>query len=328
MGKKDETEKNESKVKPMLVLGEEWFEENGLPWSGKRGTVVSIYYSFPGNQNASGSTGTNVISQKLIPWGDDAEPRVYISPFALKRRIRDYWIKKGENVGFKEDYARGIVDIKNEEITNYIDYDLFGFMSGKKEKKEEEKETKKKEKLRARPGPITSWGAVSLETYRSFIDFNSSLRPTSGESEEGGSLFNRAISKEFYFTSFYINPDLIGVDPTSELEGKDKQALLELKKKRLGLFFEGLKYAMQKDTGGPRDKPACVFMGVSIGEYAYPIDDKLIFRSIKISNDKIVEIGVPENMDVLHFEKSFFGSNVSVPEVKESEKVIKKLLER
>ncbi|MCS7109342.1 MAG: DevR family CRISPR-associated autoregulator [Candidatus Micrarchaeota archaeon] len=270
--------------------------------SGKRAVLTAIYYSFPSNQNASGSSGSNVISQKIIPWGDDAEPRVYVSPYALKRRIRDYWIKKyvdksqdgNWDVLLRED--RELSKENKAEITSsgksesnssekmteaevfkkYIDADLFGFMLAGKSSNEAAKFVK--------PGPITTWGAVSLESLRTFVDFNTNLINVSekegGEKSEGGSLINRSISKEFYFTSFFINPDLIGYIGKDSLD-------TELRKKRLAMFFEAVDYAMQKDVGGARDRPACVFKLLEIRDYAYGKSDKILFKNIRVSNDKI-----------------------------------------
>jgi CRISPR-associated autoregulator DevR family len=282
-GKKNENEQNIE----IFSLKKEDFEKNGYPFSGKRAVVVGIYYSFPSNQNASGSSGTNVISQKIIPWGEEAEPRIYISPFALKRRIRDYWSKSGEKVYVRED--RNIEEGKNKEesktekkgmkdlVNEYIDVDLFGYMKAEKGSSQEGT---------TRPGPITSWGAVSLEPVHSFVDFNTCIYSTT--EKEGGSIINRGISKEFYFTSFFINPDLISVVLTnSKQEGVDKSKVLDMKKERLELFLKGMKYAMQKDTGGPRDKPSCVFLAVQIKNSAYGDFDKRLFKNIEVKGDKV-----------------------------------------
>jgi len=295
--------KKEKKMEPInFVLAKEWFENNNLPWSGKRATVFAIYYSFPSNQNAGGSTGTNVIVQKVIPWGNNAEPRVYISPYALKRRIRDYWIKKGEKVYMRED--KGLIDKDQKLDLSFIDIDLFGYMKAGKGSSSP---------ADVRPGPITTWGAIGLETLHSFVDFNTSILSTT-ESEKGGSIINRNISKEFYFTTFYINPDLICVDVRSGKEeralGASKEEISKNKEDRLKLFFEALSYAMQKDSGGARDRPACALIGIQIGDCGYPDADKKIFRSIEIKNDKIIKMELTENFKVLEYDPSYFDSEV------------------
>ena len=278
---------------PELVLSENLFKEYGLErlWTGKRATVSVIWYSFPSNQNGSGSEGTNVVSQKIIPWGTDAEPRIYISPFALKRRIRDYWTKRGQRVGFSLEGVEE--DVEPGHLTDFIDYDLFGFMK-----------TKGGESSFVRPGPITSWGAVSLEPYHSFVDFNTSIVSTTN-SDKGGSIFNRFISKEFYFSSFFINPDLVGLDYSQDLNAVDVEEVLRLRKQRLTLFFEALQYAMQKEVGGPRDRGACVLLAVSVGNYGYPPTDKRVFRSIRVENDTITDIDLTDTK-VIYMDKSFF----------------------
>jgi CRISPR-associated protein Cas7/Cst2/DevR subtype I-B len=321
MAKKKENKQNIE----IFSLNKGDFEKNGYPFSGKRAVVVGIYYSFPSNQNASGSSGTNAISQKIIPWGEEAEPRVYISPFALKRRIRDYWSKLGEKVYVRED--RNIEEGKNEEesktekkgmkdlVNEYIDVDLFGYMKAKSGKEGT-----------TRPGPITSWGAVSLEPVHSFVDFNTCIYPTT--EKEGGSIINRGISKEFYFTSFFINPDLISVVLTSsKQEGVDKNGVLKMKMERLKLFLEGMKYAMQKDTGGPRDKPSCVFLAVQIEDSAYGDFDKRLFKNIEVKGDKVKiksDLLKEKGIHILHFDKDF----VEIQNVEKSEldKVVNSLL--
>ncbi len=304
-----------NKNKENFVLAKKWFEEKKLPWSGKRATVVAIYYSFPSNQNGSGGVGTNIVPQKIISWGSNSEPRVYISPFALKRRIRDYWIKKGEKVIFREDPVlidENMKEAAEEGGINFIDYDLFGYM----------KDTGKGNAAKTRPGPITSWGAVSLEPLHSFVDFNTSIHSTKN-SDKGGSIFNRYISKEFYFTSFYINPDMIGFDFADESSFNEKE-IMERKTKRLKKFFEALPYAMQKDSGGPRDKPACVFLGVAIGNLAYPVIDKIIFKSIEIKDDKInLKEELPSNFYLLHVDKAFVNISKNTEKI---DKVITKLI--
>jgi CRISPR-associated protein Cas7/Cst2/DevR subtype I-B len=321
--------KQESKGAANFVLGEDWFKNNNLPWSGKRATVFAIYYSFPSNQNASGSTGTNVIVQKVIPWGDDAEPRIYVSPYALKRRIRDYWIKSGKKVYLREDK---VLAEKNEKQVrgvdlSYIDIDLFGLMSAEKGSKSSAK---------TRPATITTWGAVSLETFHSEMDFNTFILSTT-QSQSGGSIINRAISKEFYFTSFHINPDLIGVEVTSgkgvDKEGKetdDQNKIQETKKERLKNFFDALKYALQKDSGGSRDRPDCVIIGVAIGDKGYPNIDKKVFKSIEIKNDKITKIDL-DGAHIIHYEPIYFDNqaitNIEKAKVEEN-KVIDKVIDQ
>ena len=288
--------KNTKNREPLVVFDKKWFSEKDLKWSGKRATIVAIYYSLPSNQNGGEGGGTNVIPQKIIPWGSNADPRIYVSPYALKRRIRDYWVKKGKKVGFREDITLikdpNEIEKENESPIEYIDYDLFGYMSADKGSNKNAK---------ARPGPITTWGAVSLEPYHSFIDFNTSVKhvgDTTEDSSKGGSIFNRLISKEFYFTSFFINPDLIGVDIVDGKQISDK-------KERLKDFLEGLEAAMQKDTGGPRDRPACVFIGITIDNAKYPSSDKELFKKIKIIEDMVVINSLPKNMKVVKIDPTF-----------------------
>ena len=316
MSRRRENENNSNNEVPnMFVLARDWFTEKSLPWSGKRATVFAIYYSFPSNQNAGGGTGTNVIVQKIIPWGENAEPRVYISPFALKRRIRDYWIKKGENVLIRED--RNLFDDNIPVNLEYLDVDLFGFMKAKKGQNET---------AVVRPGPITTWGAVSLESLHSFVDFNTYIKST-GESKEGGSIINRSISTEYYFTSFHINPDLIGVDVTKEND-EDIKKYLDKKEERLKLFFEALKYAMQKDSGGARDRPVCVLIGVAIGDRYYPSIDKDLFFNIEV-NDKKIKIKKPELLKndseekvyIIHYKEDYFDEETKQVFDREKEKI-------
>ncbi|MEM3407773.1 MAG: type I CRISPR-associated protein Cas7 [Candidatus Aenigmatarchaeota archaeon] len=296
---KNNKDKNEEakKFKEFVLFSEEMkeiSEKYGFS-HGKRVTLTAIYYSFPSNQNASGSTGTNVISQKIIPWGEEAEPRIYISPYAIKRRIRDYWIKKklpcvmAENtVDAKSNSADARNDIKNA-IKKYIDVDLFGFMY--------------EEKIN-RPGPITTWGAVSLEPIHQFIDFNSCILNVKDESSGGGSLINRSISKEFYFASFYINPDLI-LYSNDEYVGDNKEERLN----RLENFLEAVDYALQKDSGGARDRPACIFKLVEINDFGYGDSDKKIFKCINVANDKLKFTEIPtfkSNKTYYYADKLFF----------------------
>ncbi len=308
----------DKKEEPNVVLGSDWFEKNDLPFSGKRATVVAVYYSFPSNQNASGSSGTNLISQKIIPWGHDAQPRIYVSPFALKRRIRDYWIKSGEDVILREDKVLSEANASNKDLRgiDFIDYDLFGYM----------KDQGKGKVANTRPGPVTTWGAVSLEPYHSFVDFNTNLISTTN-SESGGSIINRSISPELYFTSFAINPDMVGLDFT---DPDDKEQILKRKRERLKLFFEALKYAMQKDVGGARDKPACVFMAIAIGDYGYPSLDKQLFAQMKVINNedgsKKLEISnLPNGVKVLCLDDSIV-EDISLDKDGDISKVVEELI--
>jgi CRISPR-associated autoregulator DevR family len=301
MSKKEENTNKENK--PVFALGKDYL---GDKMFGKRVVVSAIFYAFPSNLNASGGSGTNIISQKIIPWGEDAEPRVYVSPYALKRRIRDYWIKKGEKVYLRED--RALTEKEESPNLDYIDIDLFGFMSASGG-----------QSAATRPGAITTWGAVSLEPLHSFIDFNTNLLSTTG-SEEGGSIINRGISKEFYFTSFFINPDIIGVDFYN-----DKQHISDdQRSKRLKLFFEALDYAMQKDSGGARDRPACIFKAAEVSKFGYGKSDKEIFKSIKVSNDKIT-LDLPGNVDLLTIDDKFVQIDPKKDKTSSLDELIKKI---
>lgn len=273
--KENKKNKEKKQNKESFVLDKKWFERKNLSFSGKRATIVAIYYSLPSNQNASGGTGSNVTVQKMIPWGEKLEPRIYVSPFSLKRKIRDYWAKSGEKVYYRED-NKLIEDnekevSKNKNYLDFIDIDLFGYMKAKGG----EKGSKGTQNIRV--GPINSWGAVSIEPVKEFIDFNTSVRNVS--ENENMSIFNRQLSKDFYFTSFTINPDVIGVDFTAD---KHKP---ELKKERIKKFLEAMKYAMQKE-GGPRDKPACVFLAGFIQKAGYPIEDKILLERTKMKENE------------------------------------------
>ncbi len=289
MAKKDEE---------ILRVDKEWFESQGIEWLGKRMTVSLLYYSFPSNQNASGGEGTNAISQKIIAWGQDAEPRIYISPYALKRKIRDWWAAKGEEVGFLLGKIKDIHEkIKKAEynILDFVDFDLFGYMYAGKGSKET---------ALTRPAPITSWGAVSVEPYHSFLDFNTCIYSTT-ESEKGGSIFNRLISKEFYFSSFHVNLDLISVDFFKPENSREKYK--DRRERRLRLFLEGVLHAMEKEAGGPRDKASCVLAVVSIAKDGFPPHDKQIFKSLKVKNDKICDINLPAEAKVYYILEDFFS---------------------
>ncbi|MEM4360578.1 MAG: type I-B CRISPR-associated protein Cas7/Cst2/DevR [Candidatus Anstonellaceae archaeon] len=312
MAKSEKNQKN-----PSFVLWGKQIKDA----SGKRAVVSAIFYSFPSNQNAHGSGGTNIITQKIIPWGVEAEPRVYVSPYALKRRIRDYWIKKGLKVYLREDKELIEEIDKNGSIIDYIDNDLFGYMKAERGKSSD-----------VRPGPITTWGAVSCEPIHPFIDFNTNIISTkesntniisTKESEKGGSIINRSISKEFYFTSFFINPDIIGID---FLTGKNLEK--EKKQERLKLFFEALDYAMQKDSGGARDRPACVFKAIEITSGGYGKSDKQIFKSIKVKNDKVEIEKIPENVDIIHVDEKFVEIKDKYEVVNQIDKIIEYLIEK
>ncbi|BCS90755.1 MAG: type I-B CRISPR-associated protein Cas7/Cst2/DevR [Candidatus Micrarchaeota archaeon] len=321
MPRKNEESEESEEIKSVVNFGD--FRKVNAPVSFKKGTVVAIYYSLPSNQNGGGSSGTNVITQKVIPFGKD-EMRVYVSPFALKRRIRDYWIRlndekvkvylresrevlerekstgsekdnnkqqnssasqNGASMGTQLQKNGNNTDNKNNLsnlIEEYIDIDLFGYMKA---------ESRKAPAL-TRPGPITTWGAISLEPFVAFVDFNTSVESTTGSSE-GGSIINRYISTNFYFTSFFINTDLISIDmsdvekkASNKMEDKfkdeERDKILNKRKERLKYFFEGVKYAMQKEVGGPRDRPECVFLAVEVTENHYGHFDKWILKNAKI----------------------------------------------
>jgi len=294
--------KNDKKRNINLAIGPDFFQENGIPFSGKRATLAAIYYSLPSNQNATGSLGSTIIAQKVIPWGENAEPRVYISPFALKRRIRDYWIRCGQKVAYREDPE--LFDNKEAKSLDYIDNDLFGYMYAKESGKKERKQS-----ADIRHGPINTWGAVSLEALHDFVDFNTSIMNVKGKDKMGGSIFNRQISKEFYFTSFFINPDLIAVD-LHNLKDKNKESkkdIIKKKQERLKLFIEAVKYAMQKETG-PRDRGKCVLLAIGISEGHYPTFDKPMLESAKVDENKVkIEIKneEDENVHIVYYDKNF-----------------------
>ncbi len=276
-------------------------EYNGLMWAlnadglnptMKRATLVAIYYSLPSNQNASEGGGSTIIPQKIIPWGENAEPRVYVSPYTLKRNIRNYWVKTGLNVGYRERIEL-IEDVKsngkvqsimgnndiNKSWKDFIDYDLFGWVAAEGNSSV------------ARPGPINTWGAVSVETLHDFTDFNTSIKNVREENRgKGGGIFNRQISKEFYFTSFSINPDMVSAEIYKEGNKLVAEVDITKRKERLKEFLKSVLYAMQKESG-PRDRPACVFAAIMIEKANFPTWDKKFFKNLEVTdNGEVINI--------------------------------------
>jgi hypothetical protein len=92
-----------------------------------------------------------------------------------------------------------------------------------------------------------------------------------------------------------------------------------------------MQYAMQKDTGGPRDKPSCVFLAVQIKDKAYGDFDKKLFKNIEVKNDKVKiksDILKEKGIYILHIDTDFVeASNVEKPKFDEElGKVVNSLL--
>ena len=148
--------------------------------------VVDVFRVESANINA-GEGGPTEIDVKTIHLEDGTVvPR--ISPQAIFRMIRDYWIDEEEKVDIAK-YEPGRALLASElkyDARTYIDDDLFGYLYA--------------DKVEARPGPIRSIGAIGLFEYPDDTDFMTSIvSPT--EKEAGGAMVTRRL-----YTNTFVFP--------------------------------------------------------------------------------------------------------------------------
>jgi len=239
--------------------------------------VVDVFRVEAANINA-GEGGPAEIDIKTIHLEDGTTvPR--ISPQAIFRMVRDYWI----DLSTKDSSIK--VDIAREEAGKpaplpicdpkiYIDDDLFGYLmarAGTSEATDAEKQNQKekkrpKGKSEARPGPIRSIGAIGLFEYPDDTDFLTSIVSTTG-TEMGGSMVTRRIYTNTFVLPIWCDISRIGkeLEPQKDKTLKISDLVDEsIREKRLKAFFEALFYLGKATPGSskPPLSPKLIMVGI------------------------------------------------------------------
>jgi len=219
--------------------------------------VIDVFRVESANINA-GEGGPAEIDIKIVHLEDGTVvPR--ISPQAIFRMIRDYWIEIGEKVDVARVEPGKPAPLPVCDPVKYIDDDLFGFL-------------KTEPPPQSRPGPIRSIGAIGLFEYPDDTDFLTSIFSTTG-AEEGGSMVTKRIYTNTFILPIWCDVRRIGCEAIPQedksirfepLEGVS----LEERKRRLSKFFESLFY-LGKSMPGASKMPLLPKL-IMIGLYAKP----------------------------------------------------------
>jgi len=216
--------------------------------------VVDVFRVESANINA-GEGGPAEIDIKTVHLEDGTVvPR--ISPQAIFRMIRDYWIEIGEKVDVARAEPGKTAPLPECNPVKYIDDDLFGYLMARAEKNEgESKKGSKKTKgiSASRPGPIRSIGAIGLFEYPDDTDFLTSIVSTTG-AEEGGSMVTKRIYTNTFILPIWCDVKRIGCEAVPQEDKKIKFEPLEgvspdERKRRLSKFFESLFYLGKSMSG-------------------------------------------------------------------------------
>ncbi|MEA1963884.1 MAG: type I-B CRISPR-associated protein Cas7/Cst2/DevR [Candidatus Aerophobetes bacterium] len=220
--------------------------------NGRWAEVVDIFRVESANINA-GEGGPTEIDVKTIHLEDGTVvPR--ISSQAIFRMMRDYWIDKGEGVDIaKYDPGKRLKpgDLKYDP-KSCIDDDLFGYLHAAK--------------VKARPGPIRSTGAIGLFEYPDDTDFMTSIISPTGK-EAGGAMVTRRLYTNSFVLPIWCDIRRIGKEAIPQ---KDKSLKFEdivdgkERERRMRLFFESLFYLGKFAPGAykPPLSPKLMMIGI------------------------------------------------------------------
>jgi len=219
--------------------------------------VIDVFRVESANINA-GEGGPAEIDIKTVHLEDGTVvPR--ISPQAIFRMIRDYWIEIGEKVDVAREEPGKPAPLPECDPVKYIDDDLFGYLMARTEKGEgEDKKGSKKSKgvSESRPGPIRSIGAIGLFEYPDDTDFLTSIFSTTG-AEEGGSMVTKRIYTNTFILPIWCDIKRIGCEAIPQkdksIEFKPLEGVSpEERKRRLLKFFESLFYLGKSMPGASK----------------------------------------------------------------------------
>jgi CRISPR-associated protein Cst2 len=219
--------------------------------------VVDVFRVESANINA-GEGGPAEIDIKTVHLEDGTVvPR--ISPQAIFRMIRDYWIETGEKVDVAREEPGKPAPLPECNPVKYIDDDLFGYLMARAEKSEgESKKGSKKAKgiSESRPGPIRSIGAIGLFEYPDDTDFLTSIVSTTG-AEEGGSMVTKRIYTNTFILPIWCDVKRVGCEAVPQEDKSIKFEPLEgvsseERKRRLSKFFESLFYLGKSMPGASK----------------------------------------------------------------------------
>ncbi|MCP2519443.1 type I-B CRISPR-associated protein Cas7/Cst2/DevR [Candidatus Aminicenantes bacterium AC-335-K20] len=222
--------------------------------------VIDVFRVESANINA-GEGGPSEIDIKTIHLEDGTVvPR--ISPQAIFRMIRDYWIEIGEKVDIARDEPGKPAPLPECNPEKYIDDDLFGYLMARKE------ETGKRGISESRSGPIRSIGAIGLFEYPDDTDFLTSIFSTT-EAEAGGSMVTKRIYTNTFLLPIWCDVRRIGREAIPQ---KDKTLKFEPlpnvdsneRKRRIIKFFESLFYLGKRMPGASKMplSPKMVIVGL------------------------------------------------------------------
>ncbi len=282
--------------------------------------VIDIFRVESANINA-GEGGPAEIDIKTVHLEDGTVvPR--ISPQAIFRMIRDYWIEIGEKVDIAREEPGKPAPLPECSPEKYIDDDLFGYLMARKEEPKGGSTTgrKQKGKSESRPGPIRSIGAIGLFEYPDDVDFLTSIVSTTG-AEAGGSIVMKRIYTNTFILPIWCDIRRIGQEVIPQ---KDKSIKLEPfideneRKRRLSKFFESLFYLGKMMPGASKmplspkimvigmfKKPNITFYDAFSNDLAVRIKEvKLQKELTKTGEERIVSIASGKVVFSLEF-KSF-----------------------
>ena len=198
--------------------------------------VVDVFRVESANINA-GEGGPTEIDVKTIHLEDGTVvPR--ISPQAIFRMIRDYWIDEGLQVDIAREEAGKAAPLPECDPKKFIDDDLFGYLKARGGRTGETGVSE------SRSGPIRSVGAIGMFEYPDDIDFMTSIVSTTGK-EEGGSMVTRRIYTNTFILPIWCDMRRIG---RKVIHQKDKTLKFENivdskeRKKRFQKFLEAVFY--------------------------------------------------------------------------------------
>jgi len=264
--------------------------------------IINVFRVEAANINA-GEGGPAEIDVKTIHLEDGTVvPR--ISPQAIFRMVRDYWIDRGMKVDIAREEAGKPAPLPICDPKEYIDDDLFGYLmarAGASESTDTDTETKTGKKKRpvgiseARPGPIRSIGAVGLFEYPDDTDFLTSIVSTTG-AEAGGSMVTRRIYTNTFVLPIWCDISRIGKErePQKDKTLKVKDLVDEpVREERLKAFFEALFYLGKATPGSskPPLSPKLVMVGVfskpNISLYDALQNDLVVrIKEVKLQREK------------------------------------------
>jgi len=235
--------------------------------------VIDVFRVESANINA-GEGGPAEIDIKTVHLEDGTVvPR--ISPQAIFRMIRDYWIEIGEKVDVAREEPGKPAPLPECDPVKYIDDDLFGYLmarAGKSDGNAKKGSKKSKGVSESRPGPIRSIGAIGLFEYPDDTDFLTSIISTTG-AEEGGSMVTKRIYTNTFILPIWCDVKRIGCEAIPQKDKSIKYEPLngvcaDTRKERLIKFFESLFY-LGKSMPGASKMPLSPKL-IMIGLYAKP----------------------------------------------------------